>query len=66
VRGKLRRLAHGTVRVRRAGEVTVRLRPRAALRLLLRRERNVPAVLTVTAVDRAGNRTTRKRALLFR
>jgi secreted PhoX family phosphatase len=66
VRGRARRLARGRVNVRRAGRVTVRLRPRAAIRLLLRRERELPATLVVTAVDRSGNRTTRRRALRFR
>jgi uncharacterized protein len=65
-RGKSRRLARGTVRATRAGEVAVRLRPSAALRLLLKREREVPATLKVVAVDAAGNRTTRTIKLLFR
>ena len=33
----------------------MRLRPSAALRVLLRRERAVPALLAVTAIDAAGN-----------
>jgi secreted PhoX family phosphatase len=66
VRGKARRLARGVINVRRPGTITVRLRPRAAMRLLLRRESAVPATLEITAVDRRGNRTTRRTALLFR
>jgi uncharacterized protein len=66
VRGRPVRLARTTVNVRRAGTVTVRLRPRAAIRLLLRRERELPATLAVAAVDRAGNRTVRRKALIFR
>ena len=65
-RGKLRRFDRRTIDVRRAGTVTVRLRPRAALRLLLRRERDLPGLLSVRAVDRAGNRSTRTKTLLFK
>ena len=50
-RAKPRRLARVTQRVTAPGEVTVRLRPSAALRVLLRRERAVPASLAVTATD---------------
>jgi hypothetical protein len=65
-RGKLRRFARRTVEVREAGTVTVRLRPAAALRLLLRRERDMPGLLAVRAVDKAGNRSTRTKTLLFK
>ena len=64
-RGKLRRLARASRRVERAGVVTVRLRPGASLRLLLRRESVLPAVLHVSAIDAAGNRTTRTKKLKF-
>jgi len=65
-RGKVRRLARGTVRVAKAGEVRLRLRPRAAVRVLLKRERELPATLQVTAVDAAGNRTRRVKKMRFR
>jgi secreted PhoX family phosphatase len=65
-RGKLRRFARRTIDVEQAGTVTVRLRPSAALRLLLRRERDMPGLLAVRAVDRAGNRSTRTKTLLFK
>jgi secreted PhoX family phosphatase len=65
-RGKARRLARVTQRVTAPGEVTVRLRPSAALRVLLRRERAVPASLAVTATDAAGNKATRTKRLSLR
>ena len=65
-RGKVRRLARATVRVERAGEVTVRLRPSASMRLLLRRERVLPALLQVKAVDAARNASTRTKQLKFK
>lgn len=65
-RGKPRQLARVTQRVNTSGEVTVRLRPAAALRVLLRRERAVPATLAVTATDAAGNKATRNKRLSFR
>ena len=65
-RGKVRRIARATVRVPRAGEVTVRLRPSASLRLLLRRERALPALLQVKAVDAARNTSTRTKQLKFK
>ena len=46
--------------------MTLRLRPSAAVRLLLRREQALPAVLLVKAVDAAGNRTTRTKQLKFK
>jgi hypothetical protein len=55
-RGKLRRMVRRTVRVEEAGVVTVRLRPRAALRLLLRREDRMPALLAVRAIDSKSRR----------
>ena len=65
-RGKVRRLARATVRVERAGVVTVRLRPSTSLRLLLRRESVLPAVLQVKALDSARNTSTRTKQLKFR
>ena len=65
-RGKVRRIARASVRVPRAGEVTVRLRPSASLRLLLRRERALPALLQVKAVDAARNTSTRTKQLKFK
>jgi secreted PhoX family phosphatase len=65
-RGKLRRMARRTVRVDEAGTITVRLRPRAALRLLLRREDRMPGLLAVRALDDTGKRTTRTKPLLFK
>lgn len=65
-RGPLRRFARSTVRVERAGEVAVRLRPSTALRLLLRRERAVPALVSIRAADRAGNVRTRTKQLKFK
>jgi hypothetical protein len=62
-RGKERRLAQRTYRFDRPGTYTLRLKPNAALRVLLRRERRLPAVLLVRAEDGAGNaRTRRKRS----
>ena len=46
--------------------MTVRLRPSASLRRRLRREKRLPALLTVRAVDAAGNATTRTKRLVFR
>jgi Bacterial protein of unknown function (DUF839) len=65
-RGPLRRLVRSTVKVDRAGELTVRLRPSAATRRLLLRERSLPAVLSVAATDAAGNLRTRTKTLRFR
>ena len=65
-RGRLRRFDRTTIELREAGTVTVRLRPRAALRLLLRREKDMPGLLAVRAVDRSGKRSTRTKALLFK
>lgn len=62
-RGGLTQLARETVDAQRAGEVTVRLRPSARLRLRLRREKTLPALLSIRAVDRAGNVTTRTKQL---
>jgi hypothetical protein len=53
-------------RVRAAGTVTVRLRPGAKLRRRLRGRKRVPALLTVRAVDAAGNTATRTKRLVFR
>jgi hypothetical protein len=65
-RGKRRRLAAGTVNAAAASTVSIRLRPGAALRVLLKRERELPARLKVIAVDRAGNRTEKTMRVLFR
>jgi hypothetical protein len=65
-RGKERRLAQTTVRTQRAGEVVLRLKPSAAIRLLLRREARLPAALLVRAEDAAGNVRTRRKRLTFR
>ncbi len=65
-RGGLRRFDREVVKVAKAGEVTVRLRPSASTRLLLRRERVVPAILTVRSVDAAGNAQTRTKQLKFK
>lgn len=65
-RGTRRRLARATVRATRSGELTVRLRPGVALRTLLRREKALPAELSVVAVDAAGNRSTRTKRLSFK
>ncbi len=64
-RGRLRRLAQASATTSGPGEVVVRLRPGAALRVLLRRERRLPALLRVEAVDRSGNRTTRTKPMTF-
>ena len=71
LRGTARRLSRrlARVRVRRAGPgrvLTVRLRPSASLRRRLRREKRLPALLTVRAVDAAGNASTRTKRLVFR
>jgi hypothetical protein len=65
-RGRIRRLARRTIEVERAGVVTVRLRPSASMRLLLRREDVLPTRLQVDARDAAGNKTTRFKPLRFR
>ena len=65
-RGRLRRFDRRTYDVKQAGTITVTLRPRAALRLLLRREEDMPGLLAVRAVDRAGKRSTRTKTLLFK
>ena len=46
--------------------MTVTLRPSAALRRKLRSEKRLPALLSVKAVDAAGNDATRTKALTFR
>ena len=65
-RGRLQRFDREKVSVERAGDVTIRLRPTARQRLLLRREKNVPAIVSIRAVDRAGNVRTRTKQLRFR
>jgi hypothetical protein len=49
--------------VAKAGEVSVRLKPNAALRLRLKREKAVPALLSIRAEDRSGNVQTRTKQL---
>jgi hypothetical protein len=66
-RSAQRKLA--TTRIARVGAnelVTVTLRPNRALRQRLRRERRMPGVLQVKAVDAAGNQSTRVKSLSFR
>jgi secreted PhoX family phosphatase len=63
--GKSRRLVRVTVRADRPGEVNVRLRPKTATRLLLRRQKKVNATLTLRATDRAGNVTNRTKRMRF-
>jgi hypothetical protein len=65
-RGKPRVLAGAKITARPGTPVRVRLRPIAAIRLLLLREQKLPATLHVTATDRAGNKTTRTKPMLFR
>jgi secreted PhoX family phosphatase len=65
-RGKVRQFGRVSTRVDRAGVVTVTVRPRASMRLLLRREAKVPATLSVRATDAAGNASTRTKLLLFK
>jgi hypothetical protein len=65
-RGKSRRLARVSLTGVRAGTRTVRLKPSASLRRLLRRERRLPARIEVRAVDAAGNVATRSKTLVFR
>jgi hypothetical protein len=65
-RGRIRRLARKTVSVEEAGVVTVRIRPPASLRVLLRREDVLPTRLHAKAVDAAGNETVRTKPLRFR
>ncbi len=64
-RGRERRLAQTTLRIERPGRYTLRLRPSAALRVLLRRERRLPAALLIRATDRAGNVSTRRKRVDF-
>jgi hypothetical protein len=66
-RSSQRKLA--STRISRVGAnetVTVTLRPSARLRQRLRRERRMPGVLQVKAVDAAGNAATRVKSLSFR
>ncbi len=65
-RGRLRRLARTELRTTGPAEVTVTLRPSRAMRLLLRRESRLPALLHVEARDASGNRSTRTKPLSFR
>jgi hypothetical protein len=57
------RLARVSLDVAKAGEVSVRLKPNAALRLRLKREKAVPALLSIRAEDRSGNVQTRTKQL---
>jgi hypothetical protein len=65
-RGRLRRLAVAERTPWKAGRYRVRIRPGGAMRLLLRRETAVPALLHVKATDRDGNVTTRTKEMTFR
>jgi len=64
-RGRERRVAQTTLRNDRPGRYTLRLRPSAALRTLLRRETRMPAALLIRATDRAGNVRTRRKRVDF-
>jgi hypothetical protein len=64
-RGRIRRLARAEVTTTKAGRIDVRLRPAAALRLLLKREDALPALLHVKATDKAGNVSTRTKQMKF-
>ena len=62
-----RKLATKTSRNVKAGQiVTITLRPSAALRKRLAREKRLPALLRLRAADAAGNVTTRTKPLIFR
>ena len=66
-RGAQRKLATARVSSVAAGQtVTVTLRPSAAMRQRLRRERRLPGFLRVKAVDAAGNVATRTKVVSFR
>jgi hypothetical protein len=66
-RGKARMLKdNGAINVAANQIVTVTLRPSAALRRKLRGEKRLPGLLSVRAVDAAGNDATRTKALTFR
>ena len=66
-RGKSRMLKNnGAISVSAGQTVTVTLRPSAGLRRKLRDERRLPGLLSVKAVDAAGNDATRTKALTFR
>ncbi|MDA0174014.1 hypothetical protein OJ998_33235 [Solirubrobacter taibaiensis] len=66
-RGKVQVLKqNGAVRVAAGQTVTVTVRPSAALRRKLAKERRLPGLLSVKAVDAAGNDATRTKVLTFR
>ena len=66
-RGKSRMLKNnGAISVSAGQTVTVTLRPSAALRRKLTDERRLPGLLSVKAVDAAGNDATRTKVLTFR
>ena len=46
--------------------MTVTLKPSAALRRKLRKEKRLPGLLSVKATDAAGNDATRTKTLTFR
>jgi len=65
-RGKARELATATATRTAYGEFTVTLRPNAAMRTRLRKEKKVPGLFRLTATDAAGNVTTRTKPMEFR
>ena len=65
-RGKLVRLARISGVKTPAGVVAVTAKPSAAIVRRLRREKRLPALLTVKATDGAGNSSTRTKVLTFR
>jgi hypothetical protein len=66
-RGELRNLARGaTVNVGAGQTVTITVKPTAAMRKKLRKEKRLPGLFSVKATDAAGNTSTRTKAVSFR
>ena len=66
-RGKAQKLKETNgINVRAGQTVTVTLKPSAALRRKLRKEKRLPGLLSVKATDAAGNDATRTKTLTFR
>ena len=66
-RGKIQALKdRNGISVRAGQTLTVTLKPSAALRKKLRKEKRFPGLLAVKATDAAGNDTTRTKTLVFR
>ena len=66
-RGKLRRLARArSIRAGANRTLVVRIKPTSANIRRLRREKRLPGLLTVRAIDQAGNSSTRTKRLVFR